>query len=141
MKPLKYIKEQYLELLVFLLLIVVFIGFEYSRAGDFGIYLQASREFVQGNNIYHFLYGETHVFEYMGSPFLSFFLVPFALLPLNLGPVLWKLICIILLFRSWIIINEYIPVRKLGRKESKTLFLISLFTAAFLLYTDLHSKD
>ena len=132
------IKDKLLETILFLLLVIVFVGFEYTRTGDFGIYLQASREFVQGNNIYLFLYGETRVFEYMGSPFLSFVMVPFAILPLNLGPVIWKLVCIILLYRSWIIINEYLPIKNLGTKGNKKLLLLSLFSASFLIYTDLH---
>jgi len=124
-------------LIIFSLLIIVFLGFEFNSIGDLYIYLSASSDLFS-SDIYKELYGRPPLFFYMGNPFFTLCLYPITYLPFQLTSILWKLLNIILLLRVWKIIESYFYKNELPSKKGK-IWLLSTFGASiFVIYANLH---
>jgi hypothetical protein len=132
------LKTQKAQLWIFISLICIFIIGEYSRLGDFLIYLEASVDFFKNEEIYVRRYGAPAVFPYMGSPTLAFLLYPFTLLPFLVAASIWKIINIFLILRVWWLLRQYLPFHRYSNSDNFKLTLYSFLSISFLLYFNFH---
>lgn len=129
------------KILIIILFIftVIFTAGEYSRTGDFYIYYVASSFLFSNTDIYNQLYGTPPLFEYYGSPFLTLLLYPFTYIPLPVAALLWKLLNIIILFRTWKLIEKHLDLTALNSRNYKLWVGASFAAASFPIYTNFHS--
>lgn len=125
------------QFVFFLLLCVVFLGFEYDRLGDLHIYLSASSDLFKEGNIYKNLYGKKFFF-YLGNPFLSVLVYPLTFLSFTLVAELFKLLNILLLFRIWRLILNYFSSTSISPKKLALFQSIVFVCCFFLIYSNLH---
>lgn len=117
---------------------VVFLIFEFHRVGDFSFYYIAAEKVFSVDNIYALKFGDESNFQYFGSPVLTILFHPFTLLPLTLAAVLWKFICLLLLWRCWAIMNLFFQFKFETVKKKRLFELIAFLAIAFILYTNFH---
>lgn len=121
-----------------LLLIIIFIIFEYNRYGDFSIYYHAASNLYRLPDLYHPLYSEPPTLFYLGNPVITLLIYPFTYLPLSFATLLVKLVDLVLLYRIWIIISSYLSI-DLHTSKIKNLLLIITFASCFIsIYYNLH---
>lgn len=130
--------SQKVLLISFLVLAVVFIGFEFNRTGDFYIYLTAASNLFTTPNLYHILYGDPAVFSHLGNPFMTLFLYPFTLIPVQVAALLWKVINLFFLYRSWLLISDYFSEYRFTEKQKAIWQALAFVCALFFIYSNLH---
>ena len=124
---------------IVILLLIAFVGVEYSHLGDLRIYLEASSALDGQQDIYQYYYGKDSLLLYMGSPVLAYMLKPLSLLPPHFATSLWKMLNILLLFRIWRLIE--LQLSNPSNEQSKlhlNWMLLSIFTLAFPIYRNFH---
>ena len=122
----------------FMVLAVIFLGFEFFRSGDFYIYLEASADLFSSENIFHKKYGTPPTFFYFGNPFLTSILRPFTLLPFHISAFIWKILNIFLLFKIFQFIEELLFQSHLKSAIRSKATLLLMLGSFFLVYSNLH---
>jgi hypothetical protein len=99
--------------------------------GDLTIFLDASRDLMQGENIYTNMYNEWYRYYY--DTLFALLLVPFTFLPLFLVKFIWLSLNVFFVVRIWKIITGWLPINQLSPKQKTIFTLLSfLFILAFL---------
>ncbi len=139
MSKIKISKPQWVLLLVILAILTAgtldcFVSS--NPAGDWMMYIRASRLYQDEMPIYNVLIQQLKHFQYfLYSPTFVFLLVPVSFLPIFLSLALWHILKIILLLRVFKIIFPYLDYQSLSeKKKALILFGTALFSIRFLLY-------
>lgn len=139
MQPLKdFAQRHFVSLILGAVLLVVFVFGEFNRGGDFATYLEVAEALFNDELIYQRLYGPGELFEVFVTPFLAWFLYPFALLPLPLASALWKLLNILLLLRCWHLIGHYLDLKSWSVKQLRWMQALVFISIVFPIYDNLH---
>lgn len=102
-----------------------FIIRSYSRGNDINVYLYASKQFFTGEDIY-----SNNPFNfYLYSPFFAMVMGVFSWAPLAVGRMLWTGLNLFLLYRSGVILYQWLK----PHFNLKTPFKIAFFLIVFLL--------
>ncbi len=111
--------------------------FEFSRVGDFKIFLDAGVMLKQHRNIY--VYNEFSQFKYYYSPLFAVFLSFFSGIPQLVPILIWKALNLFFIYRIWTIIErEYLDYSNFTPRN-RLWFQIAVFTASlFLLFKTIH---
>ena len=107
-----------------------------NPAGDWMMYIRASRLYHDEMPIYNVLIRQLKHFQYfLYSPTFLFLLVPISFLPIFLSLALWYLLKLVLLFRVFKIASHYLDSQSLSEnKRALIVFGTVLFSVRFLLY-------
>ncbi len=129
MNKLKEIKWYTYLGVVFLLLVLVFEA--KNESGDLTIFLDASRDLLEGKNIYTAKYNEWYHYYY--DTLFALILVPFTFLPLFLVKLIWLGLNVFFVVRIWKIITSWLPIGGFSTKQKTFFTLLSfIFILAFL---------
>lgn len=119
--------------LVLALLVVIYCLLRSLEGGDFDVFLDAATKLSHHQNIYRPPFIKD--LQYYYSPFFALLLVPFSYLPYAVTEFVWLLLSTLLLYRSWILITNYLDTRVLNTKDNRLWIFLTLFlTIRFLLY-------
>jgi Glycosyltransferase family 87 len=106
--------------------------------GDFSVYYGAAKDIAQGKSIYFVEYpvGDKDTCSYSYPPFFAMLLIPFSILPLALADFLWLLLSLVLLVRTFHLIDRFLDLNTFFDAKTHRLwvFIVLLFTARFILY-------
>ena len=94
------------------------------NGGDFDVYLEAAIKLKDYQNIYAPPFDKN--MPYLYSPLFALLLIPFSF-NFFLTEFIWLLLSGFLLYRSWHLINNYLELRDLSKKELHLLIGISFF--------------
>jgi hypothetical protein len=130
--------EQLVAQIITGILAIVFLGFEYDRVSDFGIYLQASSDLHLGKNIYLELYGPDRRFHYMGSPGLAWILTPFTFISPTLAALIWKTLNLLMLYRVLGLLQAYLVKAGVNQSSVDKAVVFAVLFTSFLLYRNFH---
>lgn len=125
-------------LTVFGLLTLIFVGFEFNRTGDFSFYYLASERVFDSGNIYQELFGDKSNLNYFGSPVLTLLFQALSWLPISIAAGLWKVLSLIMLWRTWEIMQKFFNLKFENIKHKNRFELMAFAAIAFLLYTNFH---
>ena len=109
-------------------LLALLIAYEATRIGDLDIYLGASRDLFNHQNIYTNTYQEWYHYYY--DNVFAILIYPLSFIPLYWANVFWSIINMACTYRLWQILKEYIPINKLTIKQRGIftwLFAIFIF--------------
>jgi Glycosyltransferase family 87 len=127
----------YRNLLLFLSLLY-FIKVLNIGEGDFSVYYGAAKDIAQGKSIYFVEYpvGDKDTCSYSYPPFFAMLLIPFTILPLALADFLWLLLSLVLLLRTFHLIDNFLDLNTFFTTKTYRLwvFIVLLFSARFILY-------
>jgi hypothetical protein len=113
------------------LIVLYIILYEAGGITDFDIFWYASRDLLQGKDIYLIKYH--HYYHYFYSVFFAFLLAPFTLLPLYLTKVIWLILNVFFVYRIWKVLVSWLPVSLLDSKRESWFILLSfVFILSFL---------
>jgi hypothetical protein len=114
-----------------IILLLVLLFESKGENGDLTIFLDASRDLMQGENIYTNTYNEWYHYYY--DTLFALLLVPFTFLPLFLVKFIWLSLNVFFVVRIWKIITGWLPINQLSSKQKTIFTLLSfLFILAFL---------
>ncbi|MDA9312287.1 glycosyltransferase 87 family protein [Vicingaceae bacterium] len=119
-------------------LFFIFIVIEFNRTGDFFVYHQTASDLFDTENIFTKLYGNPPSLFYFGSPSLTTLLYPFSLLPIGAASLLWKLINLFALFRTFQLIDHCLFQPFLKTKQRVTALIIIFIGSFFWVYSNFH---
>jgi hypothetical protein len=130
----KTIKKPWLLVICFLIILFSFI--EAKGYGDFHIFLSASRDLIEKENIYVKIYNGYYNYFYD----LSFALVlyPLTFLPIYFAKLIWLLLNGVLLIRIWKLIRGYLPQDAFSKKGEIVFTLLSFVFVLRVLHANLH---
>ena len=116
--------------------ILLIILYEAQGKGDFNIFLSASKDLIEGKNIFEIHYNEWYHYYY--DPLFALLLFPFTFLPLYAAKVIWLLLNVFFVYRLWKCITYFLPVSVLGKKSKLFFFLLSFFIVSRFLRDNFH---
>jgi hypothetical protein len=123
--------KKYWSLITLLIGVVILCLIEAQGKGDFYIFLSASRDMLEGKNIYEIRYNEWYHYYY--DTFFALLISPLQLLPLYLAKVIWLIFNVWFTYRIWKICSFYLPIDQFSPKK-QTLFTVLCFSFAFGLW-------
>lgn len=109
-------------------IVLIIILFEAQGKGDFNIFISASKDLMLKKNIYSNLYNEYYHYYY--DVLFALVLVPFTYIPLYITKVIWLLVNLFFLYKTWEVLKEWLSFSLL---ERKTRIIISVLTFIFIL--------
>lgn len=116
-------------LLAILLLLLLFI--ESKVKGDFEIFVNASRDLLQGENIYQNKYHEWYHYYY--DVLFALVISPLQFIPIYWANFIWLLFNIYFTYRIWQIMIYYLPIENFSKIQKNILAVVS-FTFIFTLW-------
>jgi len=126
----KYLKSNYLRILI-LIGAIILILVESNVKGDFEIYLNASKDLFEGNNIYTTWYHEWYHYYY--DLLFAIIIYPLSILPIYWANSIWLAFNILLTRRIWFILKDYFNISNFNTKE-KSLFSFLSFAFVFAIW-------
>ena len=109
---------------------IVFLIAEYSRIGDFEIFLRASVALGNNEDIYKISY--IHGFKYFYSPLFAVFIYPLTLIPSSLAGLIWNSLSFFLLARIfWLISEMFLKNFQIDIKKIQTLTFIAVLLPVY----------
>lgn len=130
-----FVKNNKLTILLGILLIILLL-IESNGRGDFNIFLNASRDLLEGKNIYSIKYNEWYHYYY--DILFALIISPLKALPLFWSNFIWLLLNLFLTFRIWKIILSYLPVSILNHKQLRILTVLSFIFIFSLWHKNIH---
>lgn len=123
-------------LLIVSLIIILFSVVEANGYGDFHIFLSASKDLIEKENIYLKIYNGYYNYYYD----LSFALVlyPLTFLPIYFAKLIWLLLNGFLLLRIWKLIRAYLPKDAFSKKGELVFTILSFVFVLRVLHANLH---
>lgn len=125
-----WLKKYWLQLLL-LIGVCILCLIEAQGKGDFYIFLSASRDMLEGKNIYTIKYNEWYHYYY--DTFFALLIAPLQILPLYLAKVIWLFANVWFTYRIWKIFTYYLPINEFSQKTKK-LFTTLCFLFVFGLW-------
>ena len=117
---------------------VIMLVFEFTRTGDFKIFVNAGGLLMDERNLY--VYNEYSEFKYWYSPLFALMLAPFKGMPVLVPILLWKLLNLFFLYRIWKIIDQrYIDYALFTSKTKRTFQILSWVLGFYLIFNTTHT--
>ena len=130
------IKASYTKYLLFVVLLV-YILLETRQHQDFDIFLLASKDFLQGGNIFVHHYEDGFRFFY--SPLFAALLIPFTFLPVYVARVIWLTLNVLAFIRCFNLIKGYLHFDTFSKKQKLLFDFLSIVFSAKLLLDNFHN--
>jgi hypothetical protein len=118
----------------FIILFLIF--FEARGKGDFNIFISASRDLMQGKNIYQLQYNDYYHYYY--NILFALILTPFTYLPLYFVKVIWLSLNVFFVYRIWKILMDWLPINALENNKKIFFTIISFIFALSFLRDNFH---
>jgi glycosyl transferase family 87 len=118
-------------------LLLAYILLETRQHQDFDIFLLASKDFLQGGNIFVHHYEDGFRFFY--SPLFAAVLIPFTFLPVYVARVLWLTLNVLAFVRVFNLIKRYLNFDAFGEKQKLWFDILSLVFSAKLILDNFHN--
>lgn len=104
---------------------------ESRGTGDFDIFLSASQDMMQGENIYENKYREWYHYYY--DTLFALILYPLTYLPVYFVKIIWLLANVFFVYRLWRIIQSWLPLDQFSKRARQIFsFLSFVFILSFL---------
>ena len=117
--------------------VLIFLIKEAMGNGDFKVFLEASKIVLAGNNPYNnwIFISEGNYCLYFYSPLWTVILSPFTALPSFIPNFIWLAASCYFLYRSWVLLKQYINVAEWSEKQGRWLLILTLLMSIrFILY-------
>ena len=118
-------------------LLLVYILLETRQHQDFDIFLLASKDFLQGGNIFVHHYEDGFKFFY--SPLFATALIPFTFLPVYVARIIWLTLNVLALVRVFKLIKSYLNFDAFGDKQKLLFDFFSVVFSAKLILDNFHN--
>jgi hypothetical protein len=119
-----------------LLIALVYVLFEAAGKGDFFIFLSASDDLFEGENIYTNMYLDGY--HYLYSILFAILIKPLTFLPLYLSKVLWLILNLFFIYRIGRIIYSYLDPQGLSQKKLHAVIVLSFVFALRFICDNFH---
>lgn len=119
------------------IILLVYILLETRAHQDFDIFLLASKDFLQGGNIFVHHYEDGFHFFY--SPLFATLLIPFTFLPIYLARIIWLTLNVLALARCFKLIKSYLNFDSFSDKQKLLFNFISMVFSAKLILDNFHN--
>ncbi len=117
---------------IFILVGLIYILVEAQGKGDFYIYLSASKDLMDGVNIYEKKYVDGY--HYLYSLFFALLLYPLTFLPLYLAKFIWLSLNLFFIYRINLLLHSYFNFQLFSSKQKlRCQLLFLLFPLRFIL--------
>ncbi len=130
----KYLTDRNINYLL-IFIGIVFLLAELKRVSDFGIFLQASADLLEGKNIYQVKYGDG--FRYYYSPFFALLISPLTFLPNFIAASLWSLLSLLLFIRTLHLLHGFVT----HKTDSGKLNILTIIASVTLIYANFHNNQ
>lgn len=131
-----YFLKQKKWLLLTLFLIFVFSIIEAKGYGDFHIFLSASRDLIDKENIYTNSYNQYYHYFYDLS--FALILYPLTFLPIFYAKLIWLLLNGVFVIRIWKLVRSYFPMDTFTKKGEILFTLLSFVFVLRVLHANFH---
>ncbi|MFN5984157.1 MAG: glycosyltransferase family 87 protein [Fluviicola sp.] len=119
-----------------IVLIIILSLVEANGQGDFHIFLSASKDLIEKENIYTNNYNQYYHYFYDLS--FALILYPLTFLPIYFAKLIWLLFNGFLLFRIWKLIRAYLPQDAFTKKGEVLVTILSFVFVLRVLQANLH---
>lgn len=123
--------------IILLIITLIYCYFETLDHQDFDIFILATKDFLQGGNIYKNTYESGFHFFY-GAIF-SVILSPFTLIPIQIARYIWICLNILALISTWKLLSTYFDTSKFTAKTIQWFNAICIIFSAKLVLDNLHN--
>lgn len=118
------------------LLLLALIAFESTITGDFHIFLEASKDLFQEENIYANKYHEWYHYYY--DLFFATLIYPLTYLPLYFANFIWLLLNLFFTYRIYQIIVYFLPFEAISQKRKNVILILSSIFIFTLWHRNIH---
>ncbi|HEX7413452.1 MAG TPA: glycosyltransferase family 87 protein [Bacteroidia bacterium] len=118
-------------------ILLVYILLETRAHQDFDIFLLASKDFLQGGNIFVHHYEDGFRFFY--SPLFATLLIPFTFLPIYLARIIWLTLNVLAFARCLKLIKSYLNFDAFSDKQKLLFDFFSIVFSAKLILDNFHN--
>ncbi|MHB8259437.1 MAG: glycosyltransferase family 87 protein [Bacteroidia bacterium] len=119
------------------IILLVYILIETRAHQDFDIFLLASKDFLQGGNI--FVHHYESGFRFFYSPLFAAILIPFTFLPIYLARIIWLTLNVLAFARCFKLIKSYLNFNSFSEKQKWLFDFISMVFSAKLILDNFHN--
>jgi len=119
------------------IILLVYILIETRQHQDFDIFLLASKDFLQGGNIFVHHYEDGFRFFY--SPLFAAILIPFTFLPVYLARIIWLTLNVFAFARCFKLIKSYLNFEVFSDKQKLLFNFLSITFSAKLILDNFHN--
>lgn len=130
MKP-AYIKY------ILLGILAVYIPIETRQHQDLDIFLLASKDYLQGGNIFQHTY--ENGFHFFYSPLFATVLIPFTFLPVYVSRIIWLVLNLLAFARVFQLIKSYLDLSSFTQKQKWIFDAVSIAFSAKLILDNFHN--
>lgn len=113
-----------------------FIIIESTNKGDFHIFLEASKNLINGENIYERTYFDGY--HYFYSILFALIIYPLTFLPAHFAVFIWLCFNVFLLYRLYVTIRKLLPIYTLSNKHQKWFWTLIFIFSLRLIWENLH---
>lgn len=117
-------------------LFLCLILFESEQVGDFDIYMQASKDLLEGQNIYKNTYHQYYFYYY--DVFFALLITPLKLLPLYWCNFIWLLLNLFFTFRIVQVSLYFLPLEEFTKKQKQVIAVVSFCFIFALWFKNIH---
>lgn len=118
-------------------LLLAYILLETRQHQDFDIFLLASKDFMQGGNIFVHHYEDGFRFFY--SPLFAAVLIPFTFLPVYVARIIWLTLNVLAFVRMFKVIKSYLNFDAFSDKQKRWFDFLSVVFSAKLILDNFHN--
>ena len=130
------IKPLYVKCILFVV-IAGYVLIETRQHQDFDIFLLASKDFLQGGNI--FVHHYENGFRYFYSPLFAALLIPFTFLSIYLARIIWLSLNILAFARCFTLLKNYLKFDTFSEKQKLWFDFFSMAFSAKLILDNFHN--
>jgi len=120
-----------------LIVILIYCYFETKYHQDFDIFILATKDFLNGGNIYVNTYDNGFHFFY-GAVF-SVILTPLSFLPIHVARFIWIILNILALLKTWVLVTNYLEKRNFTTKQILGFNALCFIFSAKLILDNFHN--
>ncbi len=129
-------KRQYIKYLI-LAALAIYIPLETLQHQDFDIFLLASKDYLQGGNIFAHSYEDGFHFFY--SPLFAAVLIPFTYLPVYVSRILWLILNVCAFLRVFSLVKSYLDLDSFTQKQKNLFNFLGVLFSAKLILDNFHN--
>lgn len=131
------IKNIWFHYYILAFLLISFLFVEFNRLGDFGLYYDATSDFLNEENIYKNRYVDNR-FWYFGSPVLTIMLCSLQVFSAHVAAMIFGCLSVFAIIRSLHIVDYIFNTQKIFRPA---LFWLAVISICFPLYFHFHFQQ
>lgn len=118
------------------LIIAILYAFKCAQVGhDFEVFVNAGDKIIRGLNIYKPPFAQN--LNYYYSPLFALLLAPFSGLPIMISQLAWIFFSYFLLYRIWVLCNEYFDTSIITDKQQQIWLLITFILSLRFILIDI----